>query len=174
MGQMDRAEGGPMNRSLPSIRLLGIGLRWAFGLLFIWAAVGKIVDPVGFAQQVVRYQIVGPQASAIVGIALPWMEFVVGACLCFDIGAAGAWLGTALLLACFVIARVLVISRGLSIDCGCGFMDGTITPRSTAIPAGLLLLSIVAYLDVIRMSACARRPRSAIANHSSAEVIPCA
>jgi uncharacterized membrane protein YphA (DoxX/SURF4 family) len=136
-------------RWIRSLLLIG---RIAFGILFTWAAVGKIVDPDQFSQQVARYQIVGPGGSAWVGGILPWMEFIVGSCLLTGFCTPGAWLGSVLLFGCFVFARASVLARGLSIECGCGVMDGTITGMSVVISAALLLASMGAYLSTLWMA----------------------
>jgi uncharacterized membrane protein YphA (DoxX/SURF4 family) len=146
---MDRAEGGQMSRAFNPIQFLLFTARASFGALFLWASVGKIVDSDRFAQQVANYDIIGPHASALVGVVLPWLELIVGACLFIGIFKAGAWLGTVLMLACFVFARASVVHRGLLIECGCGVVDGTITARSVAMSGVLLLTALAAYLATI-------------------------
>lgn len=119
--------------------------RLGFGTLLLWAASGKIVDPERFAEQVVKYGIVGPSASAIVSTVLPWLEFLVGACLVVGNWQAGTWLATAVLFGLFAFARAWVLHRGMSIDCGCGVNDGTITTRSLMVSIALFGGTIVAY-----------------------------
>ena len=139
-----------MKRTFIGLRVLLLVARVVFGVLFVWAAFGKIVDPDKFAQQVANYDIIGPKTSAVVAAILPWLEFIVGTCLLVGIWQTGAWLGTVLLFGCFVVARVSVLMRGLSIECGCGVMDGKITPRSVVISAAFLLAAIGAYIATIR------------------------
>jgi uncharacterized membrane protein YphA (DoxX/SURF4 family) len=132
-------------------RLLFVG-RIAFGILFAWAAAGKVVDPDRFAQQVARYQIIGAGGSGWVGAVLPWIEFTVGSCLLTGLCTAGAWLGAVLLCGCFVFARTWVLARGMSIECGCGVMEGTINGMSVFISTAMLLTSMGAYVATLRMS----------------------
>jgi len=141
-----------VKRPFDWMRILLLIARIAFGVLFLCASFGKIVDTDRFARQVANYDIIGPQASAIVGATLPWSEFIVGSCLLVGICKAGAWLGTILMFGCFLFARAWVVHRGLSIECGCGVMDGTITARSVIMSAALLLTAIVAYVATIRLT----------------------
>ena len=138
-----------MNRSFGWMSVVLMLARLAFGILFLCAAFSKIIDSDRFAQQVANYDIVGPQASAVVGAILPWAELTVGTCLVLRLWNAGAWLGTVLLYGCFVVARVSVLRRGLFLECGCGVMDGTITPLSLVISVASLATAIVGYLATL-------------------------
>jgi uncharacterized membrane protein YphA (DoxX/SURF4 family) len=115
------------------INLFFISARLAFGAVFLFASFGKLTDPDRFAIQVVRYQILSPRASATVAEILPWLEFLLGLCLILQIASQGTWLLASLLLACFTFARLWVLHRGLSIDCGCGLLEATITPLNTTV-----------------------------------------
>jgi putative oxidoreductase len=139
-----------MSHTFDSIRIMLLIARLAFAVLFLWASFGKIIDPERFAQQVANYQIIGAQASAIVGAILPWAEFVFGACLLFGLWLPAAWIGAIVLFGCFVIAKAYVLARGLSVDCGCGVLDGTITPMSLLVSITLLLSAVAAYLCTVR------------------------
>jgi uncharacterized membrane protein YphA (DoxX/SURF4 family) len=138
-----------MSRAFNRMQFLLFTARTSLGVLFVWVSFGKIVDTDRFAQQVANYDIIGPRASALVGAVLPWVEFIVGSCLLIGICKAGAWLGMVLMFACFIFARASVVHRGLSIECGCGVIDGTITARSVAMSAALLLTALAAYLATI-------------------------
>jgi hypothetical protein len=142
--------------------------RLGFGCTFLVAAASKIIDSDRFAQQILKYEIVGPQAAALLGATLPWMEFVIGSCLVSTIGPKGAWLGTILLLATFTAARISVLHRGMSIDCGCGVINTTITPLSVVISTLCLLAAIAAYIATVRAAAQATvRPRALTHDPSS-------
>ena len=144
-----------MKPSFPLARALLLTIRTAFGLVFLCASFNKIVDPEAFAQQVANYDIIGPNQSAMVAAGLPWAEFVIGSCLLVRICAAGAWLATIILSSVFLYAKASVLHRGLSIECGCGVMDGVITIRSVIVSAALCVTSIAGYAAEIRS---ARRP----------------
>jgi hypothetical protein len=123
------------------------------GGVFLWASGGKIIDPEKFARQVARYQIIGTQASAMVGVILPWSEFIIGCCLLMRVCKEGAWLGAVILLGCFAAARALVLRKGLSIECGCGVMDGIITPQSLVISIAAFATALGACFAEFRTSA---------------------
>jgi uncharacterized membrane protein YphA (DoxX/SURF4 family) len=152
-----------------------ITLRVGFGSILLCAALGKIVDSDQFARQIARYDIVGPGASAAIGTVLPWVEFTFGTCLVTGLWRGGAWLGTVLLFTCFAAARGSVLWRSMSIDCGCGLLDGAITPVSEVVVVTMLCLAIAGYIGTLRSSQQARSRPSAcpIDETSSASQLPC-
>ena len=104
-----------MNRSLA--RTL---LRLLLGLLFVWAGLSKLPDPVQSYGDILAYRTGLPtgllQTAAVV---LPWVELACGLLLLF-----GAWTRAATVLLCALLAVFLVATgqawfRGLDIACGC-------------------------------------------------------
>ncbi len=91
----------------------------ALGLLFVTAALPKIVDPPGFAHMIYNYRILpGPLVNAS-ALFLPWFELLAGLALCLGIWrrTAAAWIGALLLV--FIAAISFNLARGNAIDCGC-------------------------------------------------------
>ena len=129
-----------------------ITLRFVFGAILLSAAYSKILDSDKFARQIARYDIVTRTASAAIATILPWIEFTFGACLLAGIWKSGAWLGTVLLFACFALARASVLWRRMSIDCGCGLLDGTITQLSELFVCTMLCTAIAAYIATLTSS----------------------
>ena len=100
-------------------RYLQLLLRLVLGGLFVWAAIGKISDPEGFAKSIFRYRLLPAGLINILAITLPFVELFAGGFLL-----AGAFRrGSSLLLSCFLsvflIALLSALARGLQIDCGC-------------------------------------------------------
>jgi len=123
-------------------------LRVIIGILLVWAAIGKILDPETFGSQVAAYQIVGTRTASVLSVLIPWTEFVIGVCLVLGIVRHGAGMTAIGLFIVFLAARSIVYHRGLQVACGCGlgFGDETITGRALVFSAGLLLGSIVSYV----------------------------
>ncbi len=94
--------------------LLTVVIRLALGCLFLWSSLSKIQLPHDFLGHVYAYRLVGPVSGMFVGMVLPWLELLVGACLL-----AGVFVGGALLasmgmgvLFTFVLALGLVAASG--------------------------------------------------------------
>jgi len=94
-------------------------LRLAFGALFLWTGIAKILDSSGFFRNVLDYHILPIQMAQLAAVLLPWTEFVLGVCLIAGTMRLGAWLATSLLLVVFIAAQISVLARGLHVDCGC-------------------------------------------------------
>jgi len=102
------------------------GAQLLLGLLFLAAALAKIVDVANLAREVHNFRLVPFWSEHLVAMTLPWIELVAGLGLVLGIRArAGAWVAGVLLLA-FTFGIVLAMARGLNFQCGCfGTADGT-------------------------------------------------
>jgi len=104
-----------MIRNRPLLLLFRVVL----GGLFIYAGVVKIADPLGFAQDIRNYRLVGQSLSFIVAIVLPWLEVLAGVFLIAGIWKRGAALAISGLLVFFIVLTLVTMARGLDVDCGC-------------------------------------------------------
>ena len=99
---------------------LQVALRLVLGAFFVYASLDKIWSPAAFAKIVYQWQVVGPVASNLVAVTLPWVELVAGLLLI-----AGAWrreaaLVVALMLVVFIASAGSVMARGIDVEnCGC-------------------------------------------------------
>jgi len=102
------------------------GAQIILGLLFLLAALAKIVDPASLASEVHNFRIVPFWSEHLVAMTLPWVELVAGLALVLGIRSrAGAWVAGAMLLA-FTLGVALAMARGLNFECGCfGTAAGT-------------------------------------------------
>jgi putative oxidoreductase len=102
------------------------GAQIVLGLLFVLAALAKIVDPASLAREVHNFHLVPFWSEHLVAMTLPWIELVAGLALVLGIRPrAGAWVVGGLLLA-FTFGVALAMARGLNFSCGCfGTADGT-------------------------------------------------
>ena len=106
-----------MKREMENI--LHVAVRVALGLVFVYAGVLKIIDPVAFAGSVAAYKILPYGLNYLVAAILPWVEVVCGTLLIAGYRVrASACIIIAMNLV-FMIALASTIVRGLNIDCGC-------------------------------------------------------
>jgi uncharacterized membrane protein YphA (DoxX/SURF4 family) len=96
-----------------------IAFRLVLGALFVYAGAVKAAAPLGFAQNIRNYQMVGPSLSLAVAIVLPWLEILAGAFLILGVWKRGAALVISSLLAFFIALTIVTMIRGLDIECGC-------------------------------------------------------
>ncbi len=128
---------------------LGMLARFIVGLVFVFAAVGKIVDPEFFARSIERYQLLPVAVVNIVAVVLPWIELFVGMALVFGIRIRAAALIGGVLLFVFTLAVASAWARGLNIECGCFSQTGAsavVSLQKIAENIGLLLATAVAYV----------------------------
>jgi putative oxidoreductase len=102
------------------------GAQLLLGVLFLIAALAKIVDTASLAREVHNFRIVPFWSEHLVAMTLPWIELVAGLALVLGIRPrAGAWVVGVLLLG-FTVGVALAMARGLNFECGCfGTADAT-------------------------------------------------
>jgi uncharacterized membrane protein YphA (DoxX/SURF4 family) len=98
---------------------LTIRVQIALGLIFVAAALPKIVDPPSFAHMIYNYKLVPWALINPMALIMPWIELLCGLALIL-----GIWKGTArtiigILLLTFIAAISINLARGNAIDCGC-------------------------------------------------------
>ena len=98
---------------------LTVRVQIALGVLFVAAALPKIVDPPGFAHMIYNYRLVPGALVNLMGLAMPWLELLTGLALILGIWTrtSAALIGALLLV--FVAAIGINLLRGNAIDCGC-------------------------------------------------------
>ncbi len=95
------------------------GSQIVMGVVFAWAALAKLGDLQGFADQVHNFRMVPIFAENIVALLLPWIELVAALALILNIRARSGAVVVTGLLAAFTIAVIVALMRGLDIECGC-------------------------------------------------------
>ena len=98
-------------------------LRLFLAVVFIYAGVGKILNPAAFAEDIDNYSMLPYLLVTIMAAIMPWVEVLCGLLLIF-----GKWIkgATLLLIAMnfvFIIAIGSALARGLDISCGCFAMS---------------------------------------------------
>jgi uncharacterized membrane protein YphA (DoxX/SURF4 family) len=94
-------------------------LRIVLGLIFIFAAIEKIITPENFSVSIANYKILPVELINIPAITLPWIELVSGLLLLLGIWVKENSAIIIFLLIVFTIAIIISLFRGLNIDCGC-------------------------------------------------------
>ena len=95
------------------------GAQVLLGLLFLYAALGKLGDVSALATEVHNFRLVPLWSEHLVAMTLPWIELLAGLALVLGVSPrAGAWVALAL-LAAFTAAVAAAMVRGLDIECGC-------------------------------------------------------
>ena len=92
-------------------------IRWGLGLLFVYAAIGKLTDPQTFSEVIGAFGLLPEILLYPSAVVLPLLEIVAGVGLLLDIrGSLTAYMG---LLLVFSMVIGYGIWLGLDIDCGC-------------------------------------------------------
>ena len=139
------------------IFLLGI----AIGALFIWSGVGKIKDPVSFAEAIRNYRIVGDPFAVVLALLITWVELFAGIGVMWEKWRAGSAAILAVSVLGFTAAIASAWIRGLDITCGCFAGEEMINyPVKIAQNLGLIVVSLLLLREGIRES------RSPVANCS--------
>ena len=100
-------------------KYLTVLVRLLLAVVFIYAAVDKVLHPQQFRTIVENYQIFPALLSHYVAMFLPWFEIVCGLFLLI-----GVYIKTSAellsgLMLFFIAALISVLIRGLDINCGC-------------------------------------------------------
>jgi uncharacterized membrane protein YphA (DoxX/SURF4 family) len=103
----------------PVTRWLLVATRVALGALFLWAAVTKLPDMKGFAQDVANYRIVPALLVPYVAAAVVGVEFLAGLALISGVMARPAAAVVASLLVAFIAFVAQALLRGIDLRCGC-------------------------------------------------------
>jgi len=94
-------------------------VRLLLGMLFLYAGVGKIVDPFGFAVDIHNYKLFPELMIGMSAVFVPWLEAVAGASLILGVSVRGSSLLIAALLISFIALIGISALRGLDVECGC-------------------------------------------------------
>jgi uncharacterized membrane protein YphA (DoxX/SURF4 family) len=89
------------------------------GVIFIYAGVGKVLNPINFAHDIDNYRMLPYVLVSLMAIILPWVEIIAGLLLIFGrflLGSSFVFMAMNLV---FIIAISAALARGLDIDCGC-------------------------------------------------------
>lgn len=123
-------------------------LAWGVGIVFLYAAVLKIVDPADFAQSIKYYKLLPLWSINALALLLPWWELGAGLALLVPgwrrAGAAIVFVLTWVFTGAISSAMI----RGLDISCGCfGTHSSKVGFLLLAFDASLLLATGYVFLS---------------------------
>jgi uncharacterized membrane protein YphA (DoxX/SURF4 family) len=121
-------------------------VRIALGLIFVYASVHKIRDPVAFAGSVAAYKILPYSLNFLVAAILPWVELICGLLLVVGYRVKAAASIVIAMNLVFIVALSSTIVRGLDIDCGCFKQGGDKTPAWEVIIRDVIFLVAATFL----------------------------
>jgi len=98
---------------------LTIRVQLALGAIFVIAAIPKIADPPSFAHMIYNYRLVPASLINLSALVMPWVELLAGLALILGVWRAAARNVIGILLAIFIIAISVNLTRDNAIDCGC-------------------------------------------------------
>jgi putative oxidoreductase len=101
-------------------------LRIILGVIFVFASIDKIADPIAFASSIANYKLVGSSVGMVVATILPWLELLCGMSLILGTLPKGSSLLVFFMMLVFTVAVLSGIARGLDITCGCFSKDPTV------------------------------------------------
>jgi uncharacterized membrane protein YphA (DoxX/SURF4 family) len=94
-------------------------LRLILGAVFIYASIDKIIHPGAFAKIIWYYRILPSGLINPLALFLPWLELTTGLLLIVGYWEKAATMVVAAMLAVFIGALSVALTRGIDIDCGC-------------------------------------------------------
>ncbi len=122
-------------------------LRVFVGAVFVWAGVGKALDPGRFAAVINGYRLVPYELGVGIALYLPWLEIVCGVAAALGLWTFATMSSLLLLTAGFEAALLSAWARGLNIDCGCfgalAASTGTAWPIARNIGLVLAILAVM-------------------------------
>jgi len=125
-------------------RLLGRLLAAIVGIVFVYAGVLKIWDPLHFASDINNYQMVPWSVGIRMAFYLPWLEVLCGCALILHRLFAGAVAITTFLMVIFIGATAWARMQGIDVSCGCfGSASSNLSLTWHLILDGGLLLALV-------------------------------
>ena len=140
-------------------RIAALLLRFALGIIFLYAAWTKISRPWElFAMSIDSYELLPLKWVELVARTLPWFEAAVGVLLIAGIFLRSAAVATTLLLGVFFGLMVRAYAKGMQINCGC-FGAGEVISWKTLLRDGSMVAAAVALAT---MSFWARRQKRAM------------
>jgi len=98
---------------------LHLVIRLIMGVLFLYAGIGKILDPLGFAASIYNYKLLPEPIIGLVAVILPWFETLAGAALVLGVKVKGGAIAISGLLVLFISLIAISAIRGLDVECGC-------------------------------------------------------
>jgi putative oxidoreductase len=128
--------------ALLSHRVFVLVLRVFLGVLFMYSAADKVLDPERFAIAARAYKLLPIPLTNLFALVLSWSEMLAGIMLFFGVQTRKAAAAVFILLVMFTIAIGTTIVRGFHIDCGCFRNEGGSQTGYLLIIRNLFLMTV--------------------------------
>ena len=93
--------------------------RFILGIIFIYASIDKIIDPISFSSTIGNYHISPYSLNNLAALVIPWVELIIGVFLILGIFMSGSSFIAILLLLFFIFILTQALFRGINVNCGC-------------------------------------------------------
>ena len=93
--------------------------RIVLGLVFIYASIDKIINPLDFSNAIDNYHITPIMLNNIIALIIPWIELIIGICLITGVFLDGSSIISIILLLIFIFMISQALIRGIDLHCGC-------------------------------------------------------
>ena len=134
-------------------KIIEIVFRLILGVTFIYASIGKIVDPSEFSSAIHNFGITPIYIENIIALYLPWIELIIGFGLILGIFYRASLNIVIVLLIVFTLLILQAYLLGKSMDCGCFIHEMSLEKRSEVrahmlnrIVQDIILLAMAAFL----------------------------
>jgi len=134
-------------------RIIEIVFRLILGVTFIYASIGKIIDPDQFSSAIHNFGVTPLYIENIIALYLPWLELIIGLGVILGIFYRASLNIIIALLVLFTLLILQAYLLGKSIDCGCFMHEMTLEKKSEVrahmlkrIVEDIILLAMVAFL----------------------------
>ena len=126
-----------------------LAFRFVLGGAFLLSSSDKLVDIQRYSVAVVyNYELLPDALAVVFGWALPFIELLCALGLLFGVLTRLSSLGTTLLSISFFIAKGILLSRGVDIECGClGAIVKTHASVTIYLDPAILLMSLTVLLS---------------------------
>jgi putative oxidoreductase len=137
------ASGTIQNRLLDNRHAI-LALRLGLAGVFLVSSLGKLVDIEHYSVAAVySFNILPAPLATAFGWAVPFIELACAAGLLFGVLTRLSALGTALMSASFFVAKLIVLSRGMDMACGCfGAVVSTMASSSIYLDPAIFFASM--------------------------------
>ena len=127
--------------------------RLILGITFIYASIGKIIDPSEFSSAIHNFGVTPIYIENIIALYLPWIELIIGVGLILWIFYRASLNIIIALLIVFILLILQAYLLGKSIDCGCFMHEMSLEKRSEVrahmlkrIVEDIILLAMAVFL----------------------------
>jgi uncharacterized membrane protein YphA (DoxX/SURF4 family) len=117
-----------------ALDVVGLLARLFLGGVLIWAGITKVGRPLTSQRAVQAYEIMPMDLAGYIGLALPFVEIILGVLLVVGLFTRPVAAVSTLLMVVFIIGISQAWARGLTIDCGCFGGGGQVAADETAYP----------------------------------------